>query len=294
MTLPKLALLQRQTSRVFSIPTLLPPWALVVIAILSVQVGAAVAKQLFDAAGTSGVVFLRTLLGGLIFLSLGRPRLRGKSRKELGFVVLYGLNIAVMMLTFYAALNWLPLGVSVAIAFAGPLGLAVFTSRRVSDLLWALLAGAGVLMLSPFTNTELNPIGMVLALLSAVTWATYILLSKYVCHIFEGNDALTVGMLVAAVVALPFGIGGAVRVLADPSLILLTVVVALLSSAIPFGLEFQAIRQLPPRIYGLLVSLEPVVATLVGLVLLGEALGLREVVGILLVTVAAAATARSG
>ncbi|MBI5669083.1 MAG: EamA family transporter [Chloroflexi bacterium] len=271
----------------------MPPWAMVVTAVLSVQMGAALAKQLFDVAGPSGVVFLRTALGAAMFYALWRPRLFGHSQRAYLQIVVYGTNIALMMLTFYAAISRIPLGVAVAIAFAGPLTISVLGSRRVQDLVWVLAAGAGIVLLSPFSSAALDPVGIGLAFIEAGLWAGYILLTRRINRALDGNTALTLSMGVAAVVALPFGIGGAVQVLAAPALVLAALLVALLSSAIPFGLEFRALKVLPSRVFGLLVSLEPVIATLIGFVVLHEALGLREGIGIALVTLAAVATARS-
>lgn len=270
------------------------PWALVVFAIVSVQIGAAFAKQLFDVTGPSGVVFIRTLLTGILFAVLWRPDVRKLPRREIIWIVLYGVNVAVMMLSFYAAIERIPLGIAVAISFAGPLGIAVAGSRRRVDLLWAGMAAVGILLLSPFSNVDLDAVGILLSLVSAATWAGYVLIGRRVCTVLDGNSVLAMSLLIAALTVAPFGLAGALRVLTSPSLILLSLFVAFLSSAVPFYLEFEAIRRLPPRVFGLLLSLEPVAATIVGFVLLHEALGLREVGGILMVTVAAAATARSG
>jgi inner membrane transporter RhtA len=287
------SLLSKSTSSSSSVFAFIPSWALVVIAVISVQIGAAVAKQLFDIAGPTGVVFLRTLVSALIFWGLWRPKVLGLGQRAYLYILLYGINIAFMMLTFYAAIDRIPLGISVAIAFAGPLVVAVVGSRRPRDVLWVLLAAVGILLLSPFTNTDLDPLGVALAFVSAFLWSTYILLSGRINRVMDGNTALTMAMGVAALVSLPIGVGGAVGVLVSPSLILLSVVVGLMSSAIPFALEFEALKTMPPRVFGLLVSLEPVVATLIGFVLLQELLGIREVIGIMLVTIAAVATARS-
>jgi inner membrane transporter RhtA len=271
----------------------LPPWALVAAAVVSVQVGAAVAKQLFDVAGPVGVVFLRTLLAAAIFWVLWRPRLRGHTTRAYALMVLYGINIALMMLSFYASIDRIPLGVAVAIAFAGPLGLAVAGSRRVVDVLWVTMAALGILLLSPITNADLDPLGVVFALGSALLWSAFVLLSGRVNRALDGNTALALSMSVAALVALPAGFNSGIKVLADPALIALAVVVAVLSSAIPFALEFRALKTMPPRAFGLMVSLEPVVAAMIGFLVLREALGWREVAGIVLVTIAAVATARS-
>jgi inner membrane transporter RhtA len=288
---PSLSEPAASTSR-FVTPAI-PDWALVIGAVLSVQIGAAIAKQLFDVIDPMGVVFLRTLLASMLFWILWRPGIRGHGRSAYTYVLLYGINIALMMLTFYAAIDRIPLGIAVTVAFAGPLGLAVAGSRRALDLLWVGMAALGILLLSPFTNADLDPLGVVFALVSALLWATYILLSGRVNRALDGNTALTLSMTVAALVAMPLGIGSAVKVLADPSLLLIAVIVALLSSAIPFALEFQALKTMSPRAFGMVVSTEPVVATIIGFVALQEALGSREITGIILVTIAAAATARS-
>lgn len=270
-----------------------PPWILVVFSIVSAQAGASFAKGLFDVAGPAGVVFIRTLFASLVFVAIWRPRLRGMRRADLGLMALYGSTIAAMMLTFYAAIDRIPLGVAVAISFVGPLALAVAGSRRVSDFLWVACAAFGILLLSPITNGALDPLGVVYALLSGITWAAYVLLGRRVCVGPDSNAQLAVSMVIGALVMVPFGLGGAVRVLGNPSLILLGLGVAILSSAAPLALEFVALRSLSPRAFGLLLSLEPVAGAVIGFLVLNEALSMRELVGILLVTAAAAATARS-
>lgn len=270
----------------------LPPWLLVVVSIISVETGAAFAKQLFDTAGTAGVVFIRTFIGAIIFTVIWRPRFRGYSRKVYLYMVLYGATIAGNMLIFYATISRIPLGITVAIAFAGPLLVAVLGSRKTMDFVWVVVAAVGIILLSPLTNVTLDGFGMVLAGLVAVAWALYILVTKRVSGIMEGHTMLAFSMCVAALVALPFGGAGAVKVLADPALIGRSLLVALLSSAIPFSLEFTAMKRMSSRVFGLLASVEPVAAAIIGLVVLHEALGIKEVLGIGLVTIAAFATAR--
>lgn len=272
---------------------LIPPWLLVIMAIISVQVGAALAKQLFETTGPAGTVFLRTFFGGLIFVLLWRPPLRGYSRHTLLLMLLYGIIIAANMLLFYAAIQYIPLGITVAIAFAGPLTVAVFGSRRASDLMWVALAGVGVLLLSPFVNTDLNLTGVLLAVLTAVAWGAYIVVTPRVSTSLNSNASLALSMCIAAVVAAFVGLPGALKIIPSPALIGLAILVALLSSAIPFGLEFQASKQLQPRVFGMLLAMEPVAATLIGWLFLQEALEPQEVLGIVLVTIAAAMTARS-
>lgn len=270
--------------------SLIPPWLLVVFAIVSVQIGAGMAKQLFPIAYPTGVVFLRTSLAALMFWVLWRPRRAKRSRRDIFFVTLYGVNMAAMMLSFYAAIELIPLGVSVAIAFMGPLTVAVIGSRRPVDFLWVAVAGVGILLLSPITNTALNPLGVGLAVFSAFTWAVYIVLSRIVGKSFNGSEGLTISMTIAAVVALPFGAVGAWNAVIRPELLLLILAVALFSSAIPFALEFYAAQHLKPRTFSMLLSLEPVIATMVGTLALSQALSLQELIGIVLVTVAAVAS----
>ncbi|MBN8621441.1 MAG: EamA family transporter [Anaerolineae bacterium] len=270
-----------------------PPWVLVVIAVTSVQIGAAFAKQLFEVAGPSGVVFLRTFLATVMFLVAWRPKLWGHPTKVYLYALLYAITLTANMLLFYAAINLIPLGVAVAIAFAGPLMLAVAGSRRLLDLVWVVLAGAGIILLSPFANEQLNATGVIIALLTAVAWAAYIILTKRVGGILEGNTMLALAMPIAALITAPFGLSGALNVLAAPNLILISLVVAFFSVTIPFSFEFIAMKRLTPRVFGLLVSLEPVMATVIGFIVLHETLGEREVIGIALVTVAAAATTRA-
>jgi inner membrane transporter RhtA len=279
-----------KTERVPLSRPVLPPWLLVVIGITSVQIGAGIAKGLFDAIGFSSVVFLRCFIGGLIFMLLVRPRLRGYPRHIYGYMLLYGATIAGNMLTFYAAIERIPLGITVAIAFAGPLLVSVLGSRRALDFLWIVLAAVGILLLSPFTNTDLDPVGLLLAGVCACAWGIYVVVSKRVSGLLPGNTMLALGMSTAALVAAPFGAVSAAQVLTSPSLLATTLIVALLSSIIPFWLDFSAIKHLEPRVYGMLVSLEAAISAVIGWIILHEELNLQTVIGIGLVTLAAAAT----
>lgn len=270
----------------------IPPWSLVVISIISVQIGAAFAKQLFEVAGTAGVVFIRTFLAAILFSAIWRPRIRGYSRKVYLYMLVYGAVITANMLLFYAAISRIPLGVAVAIAFGGPLLVAVLGSRKLMDFVWVIVAAVGIIMLSPLTNVALDSFGVLLALMTAGAWALYIIVTKQIGGLVEGHSMLALSMGVAALVALPFGGAGAAKVLTDPALIVMAVFVALMSSAIPFSLEFTALKRLTPRVFGLLASVEPVAAAVIGFIVLHEALGVREVVGIGLVTIAAIATTR--
>ena len=265
--------------------------------IVSAQIGAAIAKSLFDALGPGGTVFLRISFAALVLLLLVRPRLRGYDR--VGYLVagLFGLTLAGMNLSLYLAIDRIPLGVAVTLEFVGPLGVAVAGSRRMLDLLWVVLAAAGILLLAPlgvFGGMDLDPLGVAFALLAGCLWASYILLSARTGSAFPGGTGLVIALCVGTVVLAPFGIAGAGYSLLDPKLLLAGFGVAMLSSAIPFFLDLEALRKIPARIFGVLMSLEPAVAALAGLVVLGERLEMRAVVAIVFVTVAAAGASLFG
>lgn len=263
-----------------------PPAGLVLLSIGSVQLGAAFSKQLFPAIGAAGAVLLRVGIAAIVLGLLWRPRWRSFSRVELVLVALYGLALAGMNGTFYAALAHLPLGAAVTLEFVGPLGVALAGSRKVADLLWVALAGAGVVLLAPMTGAGLDALGVALALVAGGFWAAYILVGSRVGRRISGGTGLAMAMAVAAVVLLPVGVGGAGTRLLDPRSLLLGAGVAILSSVIPFSLELEAMRRLPTRVFGILLSMDPAVAALVGLVVLHEALGPRELAAMALIIAA--------
>ena len=257
-------------------------------AVASVQLGAAVATTLFDELGPAGTVLLRTGFAAVALLLLWRPGLRGRARGALRDAVLYGLTLAAMNLSFYGALDRVPLGIAVTLEFTGPFAVAVAGSRRASDLLWVALAAAGIVLLSPGVQGSLDTTGVLLALLAGVFWAAYIVLAARVGRAFSGGHGLALAMVVATVVLLPSGIVAGGSDLGDPALLAVGLAVALLSSAIPYSLELEALRRLPKGTFGVLMSLEPAVAALVGLVALGQGLSANEVVAIALVVAASA------
>jgi inner membrane transporter RhtA len=276
-----------------SVTRLIPPWAYVIAGIVSAEVGAGFAKQLFDTVGTSGVVLIRTSVAALLFLILWRPKWRGYRPAEYIQLAFYGAMMATMMLAFYAAISRIPLGIAVACSFLGPLGLALVTSRKIIDLIWVGAALIGIVLISPLTNTTLDLVGLMFALLSGAAWAAFMLLSGPITRKFPHNAGLALAMSIAALTALPFGASGVLNIVGSVSLIAQGVFVALLSSALPFAMQYHALKQLPARVYGILSSLEPVAAALVGFILLHEALEAKEIVGIGLVTMAAVMTTRS-
>jgi inner membrane transporter RhtA len=273
-------------------PPRVPPVVLVLGAISSVQFGAALAKTLFDELGPGGTVFVRVVFAALVLCLIWRPRLSGHTRGDLWLALAFGLTLAGMNLAFYSALDRIPLGVAVTIEFVGPLGVAVAGSRRPLDLLWVALAAAGILLLSDFGATDLDRVGVGLALLAGGLWAAYILLSARVGRAFPGGSGLTLAMIVGAVVLVPVGVGEAGTDLLVPWILAAGAAVAILSSAIPYSLELEALRRMPAGVFGVLMSLEPAVAALAGFVVLSESLAAQELVAILLVVAASAGAAR--
>ena len=274
-----------------------PPTGLVLASIFSVQLGAAVAKGLFDQLGPAGTVLLRVGFAALVLLLLWRPPIRRYARGDYLVAVLFGFALAAMNFSLYQALDRIPLGVAVTLEFVGPLGVAVAGSRRVLDLLWVVLAAAGIVLLAPLDvvgETGLDPVGVALALLAGCFWASYILLSARTGSLFPGGTGLVIALCVGTVALVPVGIVGGGTALLDPKLLLAGFAVAMLSSAVPYSLELEALRKLPARVFGVLMSLEPAVAALVGFVVLGERLGVRALVAVLLVTVAAVGASRFG
>jgi inner membrane transporter RhtA len=268
-----------------------PPTLLVLAAVTSVQFGAAIAKTLFDEVGPGGTVFLRVLFGAIVLAAIWRPRVAGHDARDLRLAVAFGLVLAAMNLAFYTSLERIPLGIAVTFEFVGPLGVAVFGSRRPRDLLWVGLAAAGIVLLSDFGGTDLDALGVGLALLAGGFWAAYILLSVRVGRAFPGGAGLALAMVVATVPLAPVGIADAGGDLLVPWVLAVAAAVGMLSSAIPYALELEALRRLPVGVFGVLMSLEPAVGALAGLVVLGEELAARELAAVGLVVAASAGAA---
>ena len=270
-----------------------PPTVLVLAAVGSVQFGGALAKTLFDEIGPGGTVLLRVLLAALMLAAIWRPAVAGRGRRDLGLAALFGLSLAGMNLAFYESLDRIPLGIAVTFEFVGPLGVAVAGSRRPLDLVWVGLAAAGILLLSDFGTADLDGLGVALALLAGGCWAAYILLSVRVGRVFERGDGLALAMIFAGALLVPAGVADGGADLLVPWILAVGAAVALLSSAIPYTLELEALRRLPASVFGVLMSLEPAMAALAGFVVLGEDLVAREIVAIMLVVAASAGAARN-
>jgi inner membrane transporter RhtA len=270
-----------------------PSPVLVVGAVASVQFGAAFAKSIFDEVGPGGTVFLRMLFAALVLTAIWRPRISGHSRRDLILVLLFGISLAGMNGTFYAALDRIPLGVAVTFEFVGPLSVAVFGSRRRLDLVWVGLAAAGILLLSDFGGADLDGLGVALAMTAGAFLAAYILLSARVGQEFPGGGGLALAMLIAVVPLAPLGVAQGGTDLLAVGVLAVGFAVAMLSSAIPYTLELEALRRLPANVFGVLMSLEPALAATAGFIALGEDLAAREIVAILLVVAASAGAARA-
>jgi len=258
----------------------------------SVQLGAAAAKGLFDEVGPAGTVLLRVAFAALVLMAISRPALRGHPRGDLRLVAMFGFVLAGMNLAFYASIERIPLGVAVTCEFVGPLGVAIMGSRRALDILWAVLAGAGVALLGGGAGA-IDPLGVALALLAGGFWAAYILAAARVGGRFPALGGLALAMAFGALLLVPVGVLDGGAALLDSRVLLVGLAVAMLSSAIPYTLELEALRRLPAHVFGILMSLEPGVAALVGLLVLREVLGLRDWLAIALVVGASVGASRS-
>jgi inner membrane transporter RhtA len=260
---------------------------------LSLQFGAAFAVILLHRVGPVGAVALRLVFAAVLLLLVVRPKLVGRSRSDLLIGVGFGLVLALMNLCFYSAAARLPLGAAVTFEFLGPLGLAVVMSRRLRDVMWVVLAGVGVLLLSRGGLTDLDPIGVGFALAAGLCWTGYILLGARAGRRFPGVQALTVALVVGAIAIVPLTAVTAEPELFAPQVLLLGLAVALMSSAVPYSLELAALRRIPPRTFGVLMSLEPAVAALAGFLVLDQRLTGTQLVAIGLVVIASAGATRS-
>ncbi|WP_114241014.1 threonine/homoserine exporter RhtA [Dyella sp. C9] len=266
--------------------------AALLVAMTSYQCGAALAKRLFPLVGAQGATAFRLGLGGLIMVLARRPWRSTRTNADWRALWGYGLSLGVMNLVFYMALRTIPLGIAVALEFTGPLAIALFHSRRAVDFVWIALAVMGLLLLLPLREQShaLDPVGVAFALAAGVGWALYILFGQK-AGIAYGKDAVTLGIVIGALVAVPVGIAHAGTALLSPSLLPLGLGVAVLSSALPYSLEMIALTQLPARTFSVLLSLEPAVAALAGVAFLSEQLSTQQWVAIAAIIVATGGTA---
>jgi inner membrane transporter RhtA len=267
--------------------------ALVVVAVTSLQFGAGFAATLFDELGAGGAAFLRLAVAAVVLVVLWRPRPGGHSRRELATVAAFGVTLGAMNVAIYESFARIPLGIAVTIEFVGPLAVAILGSRRALDGVWVVLAGAGIVLLADRGGEAagLDGLGVAFALAAGIAWAAYIGLSQRTGRIFPGASGLAVAMTVGAVLAAPLGIADAGSALLRPGLLASGAAVAIASSVLPYSLEMEALRRLPARVFGILMSLEPAVAALAGLLVLGQDLSAREWLAVALVVGASAGAA---
>ena len=276
-------------SRTHRSKTLLPT-SFVMLSMTSSQAGSALAKDLFPALGPLGVVGLRVTCAAVILLLVWRKHLRERyGWKAYALAVLFGLALGSMNLCFYLSMSQIPLGITVTIEFLGPLTLALVLSRKLLDLLWVFCALGGILLLAPIEGlgaTSFSLLGIALALLAGTFWVAYILLSARVGGLFPGGVGLAFATLTAAFVLLPLGILQARSAMLHPLLLLAGAGVGLLSTALPYSLEMEALRHLPSRVFSVLLSLSPAIASLMGFLILRESLSWRDVMAIALISAA--------
>ncbi|MFC7221107.1 DMT family transporter [Streptomyces polyrhachis] len=268
--------------------------SLIVAGMLSVNFGSAVAALLFPRAGALGVVTLRLVLAATLLLVVCRPRLRGYSRGDWAVVCGFGVALGAMNSLFYAAIDRIPLGAAVTLEVLGPLALSVIAARRLSGLMWAGLALAGVFLLSGGDLGGLDPAGAALALGAGAMWAAYILLSARAGARFPKADGLALAMAVGALCSLPLGVATSGGALLQPVTLGLGLAVAVLSSGLPYTMELFALRRLPAATFAVLMSLAPAVAATAGFLVLGQALGAAQYAGIALVVAASAGAVLAG
>ncbi|WP_202879292.1 EamA family transporter [Nocardioides cynanchi] len=269
-----------------------PPVWLVVVGICSVQLGAGIAKNLFDDAAPTTLVWLRLATSSVVLAAVARPSLRGRTARDWQVAVAFGVTLGAMNWAIYESFARIPLGIAVTIEFLGPLALAVSGSRRARDLVWALLAALGVALLG-LERGHLDLAGVGFALLAAAMWAAYILLSADTGRRWPGLEGLTVASIVATVTITPVVVTLSGRGLGDPRVVLLGALVGLLSSVVPYSCEITALRTIRPSVFGILMSLEPAAAALAGIVVVHEFLAPVQWAAVACVVVASVGATRA-
>jgi inner membrane transporter RhtA len=262
----------------------------VLVGIVAVQLGSALAKHLFSAVGSFGAVALRLSFAAAVLVLWWRPSLR-MGRRAWTVVIAYGLVLGSMNLCFYLALARIPLGIAVTIEFLGPLAVALAGSRRWLDVFWALLAAGGVVLLMEGRG-DLNLAGFLFAFAAGTCWGFYILLGAALGRHTTGGNGLALGMAASALVAVPFGVAESGAALVQPWVLAAGFGVALLSSVIPYSVELEALRRMPARVFGILMSLEPAMAALIGLAVLQESLRPSQWIAVMCVVAASAGATR--
>jgi len=256
----------------------IPPTGLLLLAIISVQLGSVLAIHLFSTLGPSGAVFLRVAFGALLVAIAAPPVFDSRLRRHAGLILLFGGVIAIQNLCFFHAIARIPLGTAVTIEFMGPLAVAVFNSRRPVDVLWIALAATGLGLLTPDIGNGLDPWGVLFAAITGCAWAAFILLSVRAGRLFPGGSGLSLAMIVATLVLIPFAAASPEIFDVAPTVMLIVLGVAVLSTTIPTVLEFEALKKMPLQKHGIILAIEPVMAMMVAAALLGETIGARGLI----------------
>ncbi|HEY7256369.1 MAG TPA: EamA family transporter [Solirubrobacterales bacterium] len=266
--------------------------ALVLSSIVSVQCGAALATTLFDEVGPAGAVLLRSLFAALALAAMARGQVRRVGRRQMTDVAIFALALAAMNLCFYESIDRLPLGVAVTFEFVGPLGVAILGTRRRIDAVWGILATVGIVLLSKGGGGEVDALGIALALTAGAFWGLYILQSARVGR-EPGLGGLALAAMLSTLLVTPVGIAAGGADLFVPAVLAVGLGAGLLSSAIPYALELEALRRLPNAVFGVLMSLEPAVAAMIGFIALSQSLSAAQLIAIALVVCASAGALRT-
>lgn len=258
---------------------------LLIVAMASIQGGATVAKSIFPILGPAGTSALRLFFATLILWAIFRPWRQQLSRVQLKKLFVYGACLGLMNLSFYFALERIPLGLAVSLEFTGPLAVAIFTSRKKIDYAWAVLAGVGIFLILPEIQgtSALDPVGVFLAIVAGVFWAGYILYGKKAGNDIAGGLAATWGMTFAAMVVIPVGLFTSSDKIFSLDIVPFGISVAILSSALPYTLEMYSLKKIPTKTFGVLMSLEPAIAAFAGLLFLDERLTVLQWFAMLLI-----------
>jgi len=272
----------------------IPPLPAILLSIVSVQIGAAMAKGLFPVLGAAGTATVRIGISALILLAFNRPNLKGLTAVQWKAIIPYGVCLGMMNGIYYLSLSRIPLGLAVALEFIGPLMLSVFSSKRMIEYLWAVLALGGIALITPWNGQGADLFGVLMALLAGVFWAGYIILGKRTSHVIDGGQAVTIGMVFAIAVILPFGIAEGGLANFTLQMIPSAIALGLLCSAIPFSLEIGALKHMPAKTFSILMSLEPAVAAICGVFLLKEFLSVVEWLAVLLIVIASLGATLTG
>jgi inner membrane transporter RhtA len=263
-----------------------PATFLVMVAVISVQFGAAMARDLFPIIGPGGTVWLRLGVAILFLTLIFRPTIWRTFRSHPKIMIAFGMSIALSTLFFYMAVERIPLGIAISIEFLGPLAVAVINARHWRDRLWILLAAASLAMLIPDIGTSIDPWGVVAALIAGVFWGLYIVISPKVGAVANEFDGLVVALIVAWFIMLIPGITQGGMALLQPEILWQSLLMGLAAAVVPFTCEFSALQRIPARVYGVLVCTEPIAGTFIGFMVLNEMLSLQALFAVIGVTIA--------